>query len=137
MYSLRLYKYPDSYALYIYLQYTPSVRYSLHTLFWYRHKHMTFPPPDLCPPPNQLTCSCKHVSSWHSSWRIPYTHHTRMPHNVSQLLCPHRYRRTSTSKYLIIFSIGLFIYRRTNTSKYLFIFSNGLFIYRRTSTSEY
>ena len=31
----------------IYLQYTPSVRYSLHTLFWYRHTHMTFPPPEI------------------------------------------------------------------------------------------
>ena len=30
----------------IYLQYTPSVWYYLHTLFWYRHTHMTFPPPD-------------------------------------------------------------------------------------------
>ena len=34
----------DSYVLYI-LQYTPSVWYYLHTLFWYRHTHMTFPPP--------------------------------------------------------------------------------------------
>ena len=29
----------------IYLQYTPSVRYYLHTLFWYKHTSMTFPPP--------------------------------------------------------------------------------------------
>ena len=28
----------------IYLQYTPSVRYYLHTLFWYRHTYMTFLP---------------------------------------------------------------------------------------------
>ena len=31
----------------IYLQYTPSVIFYLHTLFWYRHTHMTFPPPDV------------------------------------------------------------------------------------------
>jgi len=29
----------------IYLQYTSVVRYYLHTLFWYRHTDMTFPPP--------------------------------------------------------------------------------------------
>ena len=28
------------------LQYTPTVRCSLHTLVWYRHTYMTFPPPD-------------------------------------------------------------------------------------------
>ena len=31
----------------IYLQYTPSVRYCLHTLFWYRQTYMTSPPPCL------------------------------------------------------------------------------------------
>ena len=31
----------------IYLQYTPSVRYYLHTLYWCRHTYMTFPPPGL------------------------------------------------------------------------------------------
>ena len=45
MYSPRLYKYRYSYVLYIPTEH-PSVRYSLHTLFWYRHTHMTFPPPD-------------------------------------------------------------------------------------------
>ena len=44
MYSPRLFKYRDSYVLYI-----PTVHafgsVSLHTLFWYRHTHMTFPPP--------------------------------------------------------------------------------------------
>ena len=29
----------------LYLQFIPSVRYSLHTLFWHRHTHMKFPPP--------------------------------------------------------------------------------------------
>ena len=29
----------------IYLQYTPSVRYLLHTLFWYGQTYMTFPLP--------------------------------------------------------------------------------------------
>ena len=29
----------------IYLQYTPSARYFLHTLFYYRHTYMMFPPP--------------------------------------------------------------------------------------------
>ena len=44
MYAPRLYKYRDSSVLY-----TPTVQISVpyytHTLFWYRHKHMTFPPP--------------------------------------------------------------------------------------------
>ena len=36
----------DSYVLYIPTVYTPSsVWCYLHTLFWYRHTHMTFPPP--------------------------------------------------------------------------------------------
>ena len=45
MYSPRLYKYRDSYVLY-----KPTVHtfgtVTLHKLFWYRHTHMTFPPPD-------------------------------------------------------------------------------------------
>ena len=45
MYSLILYKYLDSYVLY-----KPTVHtfgtVTLHTLFWYRHTHMTFSPPD-------------------------------------------------------------------------------------------
>ena len=31
----------------VYLQYTPSVRYCVHTLFWYRQTYMTSPPPCL------------------------------------------------------------------------------------------
>ena len=46
MYSPRLYKYRDSSVLY-----TPIVQitvpYHRRTLFWYRHTHMTFPPPDI------------------------------------------------------------------------------------------
>ena len=45
MYSPRLYKYRDSYVLY-----KPAVHtfgtVTLHTLFWCRHTHITFPPPD-------------------------------------------------------------------------------------------
>ena len=40
MYSPRLYKYRDS-TVHTFGTVT------LHTLFWYRHTHMTFPPPDL------------------------------------------------------------------------------------------
>ena len=40
MHSPRLYKYR-----YSYIQFTPPVRYNLHTLFWYRHTYMTFPAP--------------------------------------------------------------------------------------------
>ena len=46
MYFPRLYKHQDSYVLQ-YLQYKPLVRYLLHTLFWYRHTYMTFPPPGI------------------------------------------------------------------------------------------
>ena len=35
----------DSYVLYIPTVHAPSVWYYLHTLFWYRHTHMTFLPP--------------------------------------------------------------------------------------------
>ena len=56
MYSPRLFKYRDSYVLY-----KPTVHtfgtVSLHTLFWYWHTHMTFPPPaqhtQIAPPPLQ------------------------------------------------------------------------------------
>ena len=44
MYSPRLYNYTEIPFYCIYLQYTPSVRYYLHTVFWYRHTYMTFPP---------------------------------------------------------------------------------------------
>jgi len=48
MYSPRLYKYRDSYVLY-----KPTVHtfgtLNWHTLFWYRHTHMTFPPPGVNP----------------------------------------------------------------------------------------
>ena len=44
MYSPRLYKSRGSYILY-----KPTVQtfgtVNWHTLFWYRHTHMTFPPP--------------------------------------------------------------------------------------------
>ena len=43
MYFPRLYKCRDSYVLYN-LHYTPSVRYYLRTLFWYKHTYITFPP---------------------------------------------------------------------------------------------
>ena len=43
MYSSRLYKYRDSYVLYIPTVHTFGTL-TLHTLFWYRHPHMTFPP---------------------------------------------------------------------------------------------
>ena len=38
----------------IHLQYTPSVWYYLHTLFWYRHTHMTFLPPGCRPRHNRI-----------------------------------------------------------------------------------
>jgi len=44
MYSRRLYKYRDSYVLHIPTVHTFGT-VNLHTLFWYRHTHMTFPPP--------------------------------------------------------------------------------------------
>ena len=50
----------------IYLQYTPSVRYSLYTLFWYRHTHMTFPPPA----PSTLEIICCPTTLWYAAKSI-------------------------------------------------------------------
>ena len=47
MYSPRLYKYRDSYVLYKPIVHTFGT-VTLHTLFWYRHTHKTFPPLDFC-----------------------------------------------------------------------------------------
>jgi len=45
MYSPRLYKYRDSYVLYIPTVHAFGSVFLTHT-FWYRHTHMTFLPPD-------------------------------------------------------------------------------------------
>ena len=60
----------------IYLQYTPSVWYYLHTLFWYRHKHMTFPPPDI---PVRVENSSNTI--------LPTLHVTDVTKDMLQVLC--------------------------------------------------
>ena len=56
MYAPTLYKVQMPRFLCSVLQYTPSVRYYLHTLFWYRHTYMTFPPPGINMKNKQYQC---------------------------------------------------------------------------------
>ena len=44
MYSLRLYKYRDSYVLYLPTVHAFGSIFLTHTLLVYRHPYMTFPP---------------------------------------------------------------------------------------------